>query len=214
MKYNLAIFDLDGTLLNTLEDLADSVNIALEAGGFPIRSIDEIREFIGSGVSELIRLSLPENTDANTFEQTLRLFKGNYLNNMKKKTKPYDGIIELLTVLKSWGVKTAVVSNKFEAGTKELCAHFFRGLIDTAMGDSGEYKRKPDPSGMLAVIKSLGEKPEKVLYIADSLIDIETAKNACVDFVGVSWGFRDRHFLRLNGANTVIEHPSELLMFF
>jgi phosphoglycolate phosphatase len=214
MKYDTAVFDLDGTLLNTLDDLADSVNFALEAGNFPTRSTDEIRGVVGSGIANLIRLSLPKGINLYTFEKTLKLFKENYWKNMKSKTVPYEGIVELLTALKSWGAKTAVVSNKFEAATKELCEHFFRGLIDVALGESDSLKRKPAPDSVLAVIRSLGAKSEKVVYIGDSGIDIETAKNAGVAFIGAAWGFKGKNFLRASGAETVIEHPSELLQYF
>lgn len=211
MEYDTIIFDLDGTLIDTLDDLRDSVNYALLAFGSPIRSREEIREFVGNGISDLIYRSVPEGTGEKTAAEVLSVFKGHYSGNLKNKTAPYPGIIELLKKLREAGIKTAVVSNKFDEGVRELCEHFFPGLIDAVAGESESVKKKPAPDSVFAVLSLLSSKPENTVYVGDSDIDIKTAANAKTRFVGVSWGFRGSLYLKKYGADTVIETPEELL---
>jgi phosphoglycolate phosphatase len=213
MKYDTVIFDLDGTLLDTLDDLKDSVNFSLSNFNFPERSREEVRAFVGNGITNLISRSVPEGTDEETEKEALSIFKKHYSNNLKNKTAPYNGITDLLKELKARQVKTAVVSNKFDAGVKELCEYYFPGLVCAAVGESETVKRKPAPDSALAALKQLGSSAEKALYVGDSDVDIKTAKNAGVKFIGVSWGFRSAEFLRENGAETVVDEPDEILKF-
>lgn len=213
MRYDTVIFDLDGTLIDTLDDLRDSVNFALSARGFPERSREEIRAFVGNGIRNLISRSVPDGTDAETEAGVFRTFKDHYAKNLKNKTAPYAGIPELLDSLKKRNVKTAVVSNKFDAGVKELCAYYFPGLIGAAVGESETVKRKPAPDSALSALNALGSSAKKALYIGDSDVDVITAKNAGIRFIGVSWGFRSAEFLKENGAETVVDKPEDIMEF-
>lgn len=211
MRYDALIFDLDGTILNTLPDLTSSVNYALDKYGFPTRSIDEVRTFIGNGVGLLIKRSLPDSVDDETVEKCLLEFKAHYQENFAKKTVPYDKITDVLTFLKSKGIKIGVVSNKFDLATKALCKKFFNGLIDYAVGEIIGIPRKPDPTSLLNAINTLEVLKQNVLYLGDSEVDIQTAKNAGVDLVSVSWGFKDQDFLIRNGAKKIINEPIQIL---
>lgn len=199
------IFDLDGTLLNTLEDLRESTNFTLEKFGYPKRSKDEIRNFVGNGVRKLIQRAF-EKED---IEEELEVFKTHYGKNMYNHTAPYDGIIETLNDLKSMGVKTGVVSNKFDKAVKELCEKYFPNLIDIAIGQSSDIPKKPAPDGVFKALKFLNENENSAIYIGDSDVDIMTAKNSNLPCIGVTWGFRDKE--SLNGANFVINKPYDII---
>ena len=190
MKYGLVIFDLDGTLLNTLEDLADACNGALRAAGFPERSLDEVRRFVGNGVARLIQRAVPEGTDDDTVEGVLRSFKAIYTANVNVKTRPYPGIPELLHRLKTEGVRIAVNSNKIDAATQALCRAHFDGLVDLALGETIGIPKKPSPEGAEHIMRTLDVAPDKTLYVGDGDADILTAQNAHIDGAWVSWGFR------------------------
>ncbi len=206
------IFDLDGTLLNTLDDLADSTNYALSKFGYPTRTIEEVRQFVGNGVAKLIERAIPEGKNNPNFEKCLAIFKENYAQNMYNKTAPYNGIIEMLSNLKSKGIKIAVVSNKFDLAVKELCKKYFEGFIDFAAGENEAQgiKKKPAPDTVISVLNEFNFAPEDAVYVGDSDVDIMTAKNSKMSCISVTWGFRDEKFLLENGATILINAPSEI----
>lgn len=206
------IFDLDGTLLNTLDDLADSTNYALSKFGYPTRTIDEVRQFVGNGVAKLIERAIPDGKNNPNFEKCLAIFKENYAQNMYNKTAPYNGIIEMLSNLKSKGIKIAVVSNKFDLAVKELCKKYFEGFIDFAAGENEAQgiKKKPAPDTVISVLNEFNFAPEDAVYVGDSDVDIMTAKNSKMPCISVTWGFRDEKFLLENGATILINAPSEI----
>ena len=184
-----AIFDLDGTLLYTLEDLKDSVNYSLAKFGYPCRTLDEVRNFVGNGVKLLIERALPGGEKNSDFKECLTCFKEHYKKNMYNKTRLFDGIDEMLAELNSRGYKIAVVSNKFDAAVKELCEKYFCGKIEIAIGESEEVRKKPAPDSVLKAMEVLNCNPELTYYIGDSEVDIETAKNAGLKCISVSWGY-------------------------
>lgn len=206
------IFDLDGTLLNTLDDLADSTNYALSRFGYPTRTIEEVRQFVGNGVAKLIERAIPEGKNNPNFEKCLAIFKENYAQNMYNKTAPYNGIIEMLSNLKSKGIKIAVVSNKFDFAVKELCKKYFEGFIDFAAGENEAQgiRKKPAPDTVISVLNKFNFAPEDAVYVGDSDVDIMTAKNSKMPCISVTWGFRDEKFLLENGATILINAPSEI----
>lgn len=206
------IFDLDGTLLNTLDDLADSTNYALSRFGYPTRTIEEVRQFVGNGVAKLIERAIPEGKNNPNFEKCLAIFKENYAQNMYNKTASYNGIIEMLSNLKSRGIKIAVVSNKFDLAVKELCKKYFEGFIDFAAGENEAQgiKKKPAPDTVISVLNEFNFAPEDAVYVGDSDVDIMTAKNSKMPCISVTWGFRDEKFLLENGATILINAPSEI----
>ena len=206
------IFDLDGTLLNTLDDLADSTNYALSKFGYPTRTIEEVRQFVGNGVAKLIERAIPDGKNNHNFEKCLAIFKENYAQNMYNKTAPYNGIIEMLSNLKSKGIKIAVVSNKFDLAVKELCKKYFEGFIDFAAGENEAQgiKKKPAPDTVISVLNEFNFAPEDAVYVGDSDVDIMTAKNSKMPCISVTWGFRDEKFLLENGATILINAPSEI----
>lgn len=206
------IFDLDGTLLNTLDDLADSTNYALSKFGYPTRTIEEVRQFVGNGVAKLIERAIPEGKNNSNFEKCLSIFKENYAQNMYNKTAPYNGIIEMLSNLKSKGIKIAVVSNKFDLAVKELCKKYFEEFIDFAAGENEAQgiKKKPAPDTVISVLNEFNFAPEDAVYVGDSDVDIMTAKNSKMPCISVTWGFRDKKFLLENDATILINAPSEI----
>lgn len=208
----IVIFDLDGTLLNTLDDLADSTNYALSKFGYPTRTIEEVRQFVGNGVAKLIERAIPDGKNNSNFEKCLSIFKENYAQNMYNKTAPYNGIIEMLSNLKSKGIKIAVVSNKFDLAVKELCKKYFEGFIDFAAGENEAQgiKKKPAPDTVISVLTEFNFSPEDAIYVGDSDVDIMTAKNSHMPCISVTWGFRDEKFLLKSGATILINAPSEI----
>ena len=210
MKYKLAIFDMDGTILSTLDDLANGVDYALSENGLPARSKQETRAALGRGVRFLIEQSVPAGlSDAEISkveEDFLKYYKVHSMDN----TRPYDGIVELIKEVRASGVKTAVVSNKIDSAVKELCANFFEGAFDVAYGERIGIPRKPDPKPINAIIDEFGLSKNEVVYIGDSEVDLLTANNAKIDHIIVTWGFRDRAFLEQNGAKNLVESMEEL----
>lgn len=196
MKYDLIIFDLDGTLLNTLSDLADATNAALAEFGFPQRTAEEVRAFIGDGVANLIRRAVPEGTGGETVSEVLARFKAIYTKNVNVKTRPYPGVVELLEALNAQGVRCAVNSNKVDHATRLLCDHHFKGLLSLALGEREGIPRKPAPDGARFIMKALGVSPERTLYVGDGDADLMTARNARIDCAWVSWGYRRRDELK------------------
>ena len=211
MKYTTVIFDMDGTVLNSLEDLADSVNYALQQCSYPTRSITEIQSFVGNGIEKLIERAVPSGTSTSDILHCLDLFKTHYQKNKTNKTKPYPGIVELLTKLKEKNIKTAIVSNKFKPAAVALSNYYFPGLIDETIGASEQLKKKPDPSMVYEALTLLHTTKEECLYVGDSGTDMDTAKNAGLTSVGVAWGFRSVELLQEHGANHIIHSASELL---
>ncbi len=210
MKYQLAIFDLDGTILDTLKDLTDSVNHSLGKYNCPERSIDEIRNFVGNGILTLIKRSVPNNSDDVLINNVYEDFCEYYKEHNADSTKEYDGITELFLKLRSKGIKIAVVSNKADFAVKSLCKKYFDGLIDVCIGERTNVRRKPAPDSVNEVLSQFETAPENAVYIGDSNIDILTAKNACTDCISVSWGFRDTEFLKKNGASVIVRNVREL----
>ncbi len=213
MKCDAIIFDLDGTLTDTLCDLKNSVNFALRQFGFPERTHEEVKSFVGNGVRRLIYLSVPENTDDETAESCLSVFKEYYKNHSLVETKPYDGIIQMLESLKNQGIKTAVVTNKMHEAAEEIVKIFFGDLIDITLGQVDGVNQKPQPDGIYHVLEKLGVSKEKAVYVGDSEVDCITAKNAGISCVGVTWGFRDKSVLIENGADFIADIPEDIIEF-
>lgn len=207
---DLVIFDLDGTVLDTLEDLADSVNSALCANGFPTRTLTEIRSFVGNGIKNLILRSLPHETDGDTADRVLTAFRAHYADHCADKTRPYDGIPALLAALKADGFRTAVVSNKTDGAVQRLARQYFPGLFDFVTGEREGVARKPAPDSVNAALSALGAKKENAVYVGDSEVDVLTAQNAGIPAVIVTWGFRDESFLREKGAELIAHDAEEL----
>lgn len=211
MKYKVLIFDLDGTILNTLDDLTDSFNHVLTCSNMPTRTIDEVRSFVGNGIHKLIERGVPSGTSSQAIEKIYDKFKKYYAAHCADKTKPYNGIPELLTTLKDKGIKLAVVSNKADFAVKSLCDKYFNGIFNCAIGERIGVSRKPAPDTVNEVISVLKAERSDVVYIGDSDVDIQTAKNAGLDCISVSWGFRDTDFLQKNGAKTIVNAPNDIL---
>lgn len=205
------IFDLDGTLLNTLDDLAASTNYALRSAGMPERTTDEVRRFVGNGVKKLMERAIPGGLDNPLFDSTYATFRKHYLEHGLDTTRPYDGIPEVLRELKRRGKRLAIVSNKFYAATQELAQHFFPDTIKVAIGERDNIRKKPAPDTVLEAMRQLGIGREGTVYVGDSDVDIDTARNCGVPCLSVLWGFRDRQFLIDHGATTLIERPEQLL---
>lgn len=210
-EYDTYIFDLDGTLLCTLEDLAASTNYALRKNGMPEHSIDEIRMFVGNGVKKLMQRAIPNGENNPKFEQTYALFRQHYLEHNLDTTHPYEGIPELLAELKRRGKHLSIVSNKFYTATQELARHFFPDTIEVAIGERETIKKKPAPDTVIEALKQLGVTAERAVYIGDSDVDIMTAKNCNLPCISVLWGFREKNFLIEHGGTTFVHHPKEIL---
>lgn len=209
-KYELAIFDLDGTILDTLDDLTDSVNYALDKHGYPTRTKEEIRTFVGDGLLMLVRRAIAPEADENVIQTVFATQKAYYKDHCADKTKPYDGILELLAELKKADVKLAVVSNKADYAVQILCEQYFSGIFHMAVGEKEAVRKKPAPDSVYAVLDELQVEKERAVYIGDSEVDIETAKNAGLDAVLVTWGFRDTEFLQEKGAKTLVNDRNAL----
>ena len=213
ITYSTYIFDLDGTLLNTLGDLAASVNYALRTHGMPEHSIGDVRRFVGNGVRLLMERAIPDGEKNPDFEATFATFRQHYMQHSLDTTKPYEGIPETLAELKARGCHLAVVSNKMMAATQELIRHFFPDTISVAIGENeaAGIRKKPAPDTVFAALQQLGMGKENAVYVGDSDVDIQTAANSGLPCISVLWGFRDRDFLIQHGAETFASVPSELL---
>ena len=214
MRYQTYVFDLDGTLLDTLGDLAASTNYALRTHGMPEHSLDDVRRFVGNGVRVLMERAVPQGAENPQFEAAFQTFRTHYMQHSLDTTKPYDGILETLEALKAEGCRLAVVSNKMMAATQELCRHFFRDTIEVAIGEheAQGIRKKPAPDTVNEAFRQLGVGKERAVYVGDSDVDIQTARNSGLPCISVLWGFRDRDFLIQHGAETFISAPSELLL--
>lgn len=211
MKFDTVIFDLDGTILYTLEDLSDSLNTVLHREGYPLRTMEEVREFIGEGYRRLLERALPSGTEEVEIDRCTELWRKEYFNNIANKTRPYDGIIQLFKDLKDRGLRIGVVSNKMDEATKEACDFYFNGYVDVAIGDNPHRKRKPAPDNIVEAIRQLGTEIHKSIFVGDSNVDVQTARNAGIKFIGVSWGYRSSEVLIQEGADLIIDRPKELL---
>ena len=205
------IFDLDGTLLSTLNDLASSTNYALRWAGMPERTIEEVRMFVGNGVKLLMERAIPEGVNNPKFEETYAKFREHYMEHNLDTTRPYDGVPELLHELKRRGKHLAIVSNKFYAATQDLAKHFFPDTIEVAIGERENIRKKPAPDTVLEALRQLNVSKEDAVYIGDSDVDIMTAKNSGLPCISVLWGFRDKDFLIEHGGSLFVEKPIEIL---
>ncbi len=210
-KYDAVIFDLDGTLLYTLDDVTDSMNYMLGLHNFPLRSREEIRSFVGEGAGQLMERAIPGGRGNPEFEKCLSDYFAHYFSNMQNKTYPFEGITETLKRLHEGSCKLAVVSNKIDSATKELTRSYFGEYIKVAIGQSGKFAAKPAPDTVFQALDELGAEAAKTLYVGDMEIDIETARNSGTVSVAVTWGYRDRRALEENGARYIIDKPQELL---
>ena len=210
MRYKLAIFDLDGTVLNTIGGLTHAVNAVLEANQLPVKTKAEVQSMVGNGTRKLIERSLGEGADPGLIEKVFSEYKAFYKDNCSYDTFPYDGIAEMLERLNDAGIKCAVVTNKPDAPAKILIEENFGNLIAQTHGNVPDVPVKPDPTFVYQTMESLGVKPSESVYIGDSDVDIKTGKNAGIDHISVDWGFRTREFLIENGAGIIFSSPAEL----
>lgn len=212
MRYRAVIFDLDGTLLDTLEDLADSMNEALHRAGLPGHPVDAYRFFVGTGIANLVKKAAPEGAEPALCDKILASMNEVYSRNWAKKTRPYRGIPELLAELSQAGVKLAVLSNKPDVFTQIMVRHFFPGeMFGAVKGMTAEIPRKPDPAGALLLAENLGVRPEEAAYCGDSDTDMKTGLAAGMFTLGVTWGFRPVAELRGAGAMALAERPEDIL---
>ena len=211
-KIKAVIFDLDGTLLDSLTDLHLSVNASMEAHGFPPHTRDEVCSYVGNGVYKLIERAIPDGVNNKSFESALAYFKEHYALHMYDHTGAYEGIYEALDRLKAEGYKLAVVSNKFDAAVKELCKRYFPLHIEVAIGENeaAGIKKKPAPDTVMAALRELGLSKEEAVYVGDSDVDVQTAKNSGMPCISVLWGFRPREFLESEGAQIFLDTADEL----
>lgn len=205
------IFDMDGTVLNTLDDLTTSVNYVMDKFGFPNRTVEEYRRAFGNGIRRAIELNVPEGTSKETIDEMLPVFKQYYDKHCLDKTRPYDGILELMKELKKRGYKMAIVSNKIDSAVKELNKKFFSEAIDVAIGESPGINRKPAPDSVIEALKELGSTKEEAIYIGDSEVDFQTAVNSGLPCILVLWGFRDKDYLEEIGADVFATTPADVL---
>ena len=205
------VFDLDGTLLDTLTDLAASTNYALRSCGMPEHSIDDVRRFVGNGVRMLMTRAVPDGESNPRFDEAFSVFRQHYMQHCLDTTCPYPGIMDALARLKEKGMMLAIVSNKMQAATEELRQHFFSQYIDVAIGESAAIRKKPAPDTVNETLRLLGISHEEAIYVGDSDVDIDTARAAMMPCASVLWGFRDRQFLLNHGATRLLSSPEELL---
>ena len=210
-RYDTVIFDLDGTLLNTLEDLQSSVNYALAAYQMPQRSLEEIRRFVGNGVQRLIELAVPQKTSKEMLENVFAAFKEHYAIHCNDKTDLYPGIPELLIRLKTEGFRTAIVSNKLQEGVDTLYKQYFEECVEVAIGAREGIRKKPAPDSVFEAMKLLNAQKNRTVYIGDSEVDIATAHNAGLPCIAVTWGFRNRQEQEEAGGDVFAESPEEVL---
>lgn len=210
MSYKAVLFDLDGTLLDTLDDLTDSVNYAMETMNWPKKKKSEVRLFLGNGIRRLMELCSPNDVSEEEFKKAFCIFKEYYDKHNQDKTKPYEGVLSLMERLKENKIKMAIVSNKVASAVDMLYHKFFMEYADLAVGDMPEFKRKPEPDSCNYAIECLGVEKCDVVYVGDSEVDLATAKNAGLDCITVLWGFRDEEFLREQGAKVFAHTPDEV----
>ncbi len=211
MNKKCVIFDLDGTLLYTLEDLKNSVNFALGKNNFPARTLNEVREFVGNGIESLMRNASPEGIPEEAFQKCFCDFKEHYKIHSEDSTKEYDGVTDVLKALKANGFLLAVVSNKADFAVNTLCKKYFTGLLDCAIGEREGIKRKPCPDSVNEVLKRFAVDKENCFYVGDSDVDVKTARNAGVRCIACTWGFRSKVVLERENPEYIIDSPKEIL---
>ncbi len=210
MKYRYLFFDLDGTLLDTLDDLKDSVNVILSSRGFAEITREEAARFLGNGAKHLVHCALKGNASPEQEEIILKEYKDYYQDHCRVRTAPYPGVMEMLRNLRARGVRLAVVSNKPDGAVKELNDAFFEGMMEVAVGETPAIRRKPAPDTVLEAMRVLGADPVSSVYIGDTEVDIETAKNSGLPCLTVTWGFRNEEELKAAGAETIVHSAKEL----
>lgn len=210
MKYDTIIFDLDGTLLDTLDDLRDAVNHALRDFGLPEATPEQMRARLGYGSGHLIAESVPGGRDYEHYQELFDDYLDFYEAHSRVKTAPYPGIMELLGELKAAGARCAIVSNKPHTAAAALAEEFFRGVVEAAVGEKSGVRRKPAPDTVLAAMAELGAAPDRTVYVGDSEVDIDTAAAAHIDCISVTWGFRTREQLIASGATALADDVPEL----
>lgn len=212
MKVKAVIFDLDGTLLNTLDDLAASVNAALSQNQLPVRTLDEVRRFVGNGVRKLIERAVPELGDKHPqFQQVYDAFVAHYAEHSRDATRPYDGVMDALDTLLEKDVKLAIVSNKIDFAVKELSVLYFGDRMLAAIGDDPSRARKPAPDSVFAAMKIMGVTADEAVYVGDSDVDVFTAHNAGLPCLAVNWGFRSEESLQEAGAEYIAHTAREMV---
>lgn len=211
MRYTTVIFDLDGTLLNTLEDMRDSVNYIMRKYGFPERTLEQIRRSVGNGAGVLVERSLPQGKNTPGFEEICEEYVQYYQEHNLIKTAPYEGVTDMLRAVTASEHKAAVVSNKPDENTKALVRHFFGAYVSVAIGERPGVARKPAPDTVRQAMRELDSFPFETVYVGDSEVDLKTARAAGIDCISVAWGFRSRELLEEAGAKTLITKPSELI---
>ena len=204
------VFDLDGTLLNTLDDLKDSTNFALQSCGFPERSYDEVRRFVGNGIRKLIERAVPAGATPEKTQECYEAFCEHYKHNMENKTAEYDGISDMLKALYEAGYKMAIVTNKADFAAQALCGDLFGKYIKTVVGSVDGRPNKPAPDGVYYALSKMGVTKDEAVFIGDSDVDMQTAKNAGMDAIGVLWGFREIADLQKVGVKTTVTNTQEL----
>ena len=210
MAYRAVLYDMDGTVLDTLEDMADSVNERLSRFGLPPVTLDKVRRSVGNGARQLIFRVVPEGTDPALTERVLAFYKPWYDAHCRVKTRPYAGVPELMARLRDRGIAQAIISNKPDPAVQELARAFFPGLLETAVGESAAVRTKPNPDAILAAVKQMGVPLEQCVYVGDSEVDVEAARNAGLDCISVSWGFRSVEQLLAAGAARIVSDPAGL----
>lgn len=210
-QYDTYIFDLDGTLLYTLDDLTASTNHAMRAFHLPEHTVDEVRLMVGNGVRKLIERAIPHGAANPQYEEIYQTFIEHYLKHSLDSTRPYDGIMDVLAELKRRGKRIAVVSNKYCKATEELCHHFFADYVSVAIGESETVRKKPAPDTVIEALRRLNASKDGAVYVGDSEVDVQTAKNSGLPCISVLWGFRSKDFLTQNGATTFICKPEEII---
>ncbi|MBO5495959.1 MAG: HAD family hydrolase [Oscillospiraceae bacterium] len=210
MRYRAVLFDMDGTVLDTLDDLASATNHSLEHFGFPAVSREKVAASLGNGAAHLIRCCAPAGTGEDQIQQMLAFYKPWYDAHCQDQTRPYPGILPLMERLRERGVKQAIISNKPDTAVQELAAQFFPGLLELALGESPRVRRKPNPDAVLAAAEDMGVPAADCVYVGDTEVDLETAKNAGMACIAVTWGFRSREQLLSAGATCLAETAEEL----
>ncbi len=210
MKFDTLVFDLDGTILDTLEDLSDSVNHALTKNNLPSRTKEDVRAFVGNGIRLLIERAVPENTEKTVINNCFNDFKTHYKGNSTNKTKPYEGIEEVLSKIKKSGIKIALVSNKADFAVQEIIEKYFPDTFDFATGEKDGVRRKPYPDSVFAAMEYLGADKNKTVYIGDSEVDIETSRNCGIPCIAVTWGFRDKKVLSQMNPEYIIDETKQI----
>ena len=211
MRFDTVIFDLDGTILDTLGDLRDSVNFALKNNNLPCRSTEEIRAFVGNGIRLLIERAVPQNTEKAVVDKCFDDFKAHYKNNSANLTKPYNGVIAVLNKLKDKGIKLAIVSNKADFAVQTLVEKYFEGIFDFSVGEKEGIRRKPFPDSVFNAMEYLGADKNTTVYVGDSEVDVETAFNSEIPCIAVTWGFRDKAVLENLNPEYIVEIPKQII---